>query len=54
MIVLPSSYKMARLTPAAYNALTSIGKKKNESYTDVVLRLVDFYIIRRMVVERSR
>ena len=39
---------MVRLTPKAYNALTEIGKK-NESYSDVVLRLVDFYIKRRMM-----
>lgn len=37
-----ATYKMVRLTPQAYDALTGIGKK-NESYSDVVIRLVDHY-----------
>ena len=51
-LVLSSPYNMVRLTSKAYNGLTEIGKK-NESYSDIVLRLVDFYIKRRMV-GRSR
>jgi predicted CopG family antitoxin len=42
---LPSSkeYKMIRLTPEAYDKLTALGQK-NESYSQLIVRLVDHYL----------
>ncbi|MBV9176153.1 MAG: hypothetical protein JO297_03870 [Nitrososphaeraceae archaeon] len=37
-----ATYKMVRLTPQAYEILTSVGRK-NESYSDVVIRLAGYY-----------
>jgi len=39
---LMATYKMVRLTPQAYDVLTSLGRK-NESYSDVVIRLAEHY-----------
>jgi hypothetical protein len=41
-LVSPFPYKMVRLTPQAYEILTSVGRK-NESYSDVVIRLAEHY-----------